>query len=77
MTNVTRCKFTCTSKTIQGAGENQSVSFAFSPVTTGSEENKEFWKWTPGGKLEFNCLNKNVDFEIGQDYYLDISLAPK
>jgi hypothetical protein len=71
----TRCKFQCVSKTITGAGENQTNQFVFTPVTGGSDENKSFWKWTPSGKLEFNCLNKEVDFEIGKSYYLDISPA--
>lgn len=72
---ITRCKFACVSKTISGAGENQTNTFVFTPVTGGNDENKSFWKWTPSGKLEFNCLNPNVDFEIGKDYYLDITLA--
>lgn len=71
-----RCKFTCISKTISGFGENQTNTFVFTPVTSsGNDENKSFWRWRPAGKLEFNCLNPNVDFEIGKDYYLDLSLA--
>lgn len=70
---MTRAKFLCVSKTIQGAGENQQNSFTFTPVTGGSDENKSYWKWTPSGKLEFNCLNPAVDFEPGKEYYLDIS----
>jgi hypothetical protein len=74
---MTRCKFTCTSKTITGSGENQTNSFVFSAVTSnGTDENKKFWKYTPSGQLKFDCLNKEVDFEIGKDYYLDISVVP-
>jgi hypothetical protein len=70
-----RCKFTCVSKTISGVGENQTNTFVFTPVLSGAGENREFWKWTPSGKLEFACLNPAVNFEIGKDYYLDLSLA--
>lgn len=71
----TRCKFTCQSKTITSSGENQTNTFEFVPVTGNSEENKQFWKWTPSGSFKLGCVNKNVDFEIGKDYYIDISEA--
>lgn len=71
----TRCKFICVSKTITGAGENQTNAFVFTPVTNASPEDKSFWKWTPSGKLEFACTNPSVDFEPGKTYYLDLSEA--
>lgn len=47
-------------------------------VTSGSEENKSFWKYTPSGKLEMN-MNAGTtaadQFEPGQEYYLDFTLA--
>lgn len=27
------------------------------PVISGSEENKEFYKWTPAGEIKLQCLN--------------------
>lgn len=72
---MTRCKFKCISKTISGDGENRSNRFEFTPVTDGTPEDKQFWKWTPSGRLEFSCLNPNVDFEIGKTYYLDLTLS--
>jgi hypothetical protein len=71
----TRCKFTCQSKTLRGSGENAQVEYEFTPVTGGTPEDKSFWKWTPSGKLNFACLNPNVNFEPGKTYYLDISEA--
>lgn len=54
------------------------VSVLLQPVTSGSEENKDFWKYTPSGKLEMS-MNAGVPaadaFEPGQEYYLDFSLA--
>lgn len=47
------------------------------PVITGSEENKEFFKWTPSGEVRLQCLNPNASkqFEIGKEYYVDFSAA--
>lgn len=72
---MTRCKFTCVSVTIRGLGENSQKEFEFAPVTSGSDENKSFWKWTPSGSLKFSCLNPSVNFEIGREYYLELSLV--
>ena len=66
----TRCKFRCETKT-EHNGDMKSYTFA--AVTNGSDENKDFWKWTPSGKLEFQCLNSNVNFIPGKEYYLDIT----
>lgn len=71
----TRCKFMCISKTMRGTGESAHNSFEFAPVVDGSAEDKSFWKWTPSGKLEFQCTNPDVDFEPGKAYFLDISEA--
>jgi len=48
-----------------------------SPVTTGSDENKAFWKWTPSGKLQLSVLNKDVVDQLkpGAEFYIDITLA--
>jgi hypothetical protein len=66
----TRCKFKCESVTDHG--ESKSVNMT--AVTYGPEaEDKEFWKWTPSGTFEINCLNPKVMFVPGKTYYLDIS----
>jgi hypothetical protein len=46
-----------------------------SAVTDGSEENKSFWQYTPVGNFSMSCVNPNVNFEQGKEYYLDISIA--
>lgn len=50
------------------------------PVTTGSEENKSFWKYTPTGKLEM-FMNEGVEaadsFQVHQEYYIDFTLVSK
>jgi len=47
------------------------------PVTSGSEENKNFWKYTPDGRLEMWVDNDAAfkQFEVGKEYYLDITAA--
>ena len=49
----------------------------FTPVYSSKpeSENKRFWDATPSGKLEFGTI-REMPFEIGKEYYLDISPAP-
>jgi hypothetical protein len=44
------------------------------PVTSGSEENKQFFEATPAGKLEISTLREDF-FEPGKEYYLDFTPA--
>lgn len=70
---MTRCKFKCESvlNTVDGA------TIKLSPVTSGSEENKKFFKYTPFGEFNFGTVNSEVatQFIPGKEYYIDISLA--
>jgi hypothetical protein len=75
MGNTIRCRFQCIQADMGHAPENNNY-FRFEPKADGSPENKEFWKWTPGGGLNFSCTNPNVKFEVGKDYYLDLTEAP-
>lgn len=46
------------------------------PVTSGSEENKSFWEYTPSGKIELSISGKSqAVFEVGKAYYVDFSEA--
>ena len=68
-----RCKVVCSLKIPYENGSQLS----FSPVYSGSEENKEFFKYTPGGMVYFNVLNEAAaaNFEVGKEYYVDFSPA--
>ncbi len=68
-----RCKVACTAK----IPSNEGVYLNFCPVYTGSEENKQFFKYTPGGVVQFNIVNSETadKFEIGKEYYVDFSPA--
>lgn len=47
----------------------------FYPVSSGSEENKTFWKYTPSGKLEFQTVNDEAVqmLDLGKEYYIIIT----
>ncbi len=66
-----RCKFSCMNKVDNPDG----VEVTFAPVTSGSEENEKFFKYTPWGELKFGTINKAAadQFEIGAEYYLDLT----
>lgn len=56
---------------------NQSTSVVMYPVTSGSDENKAFFKASPSGKFEINIINQAAadQLEIGKSYYIDITPA--
>lgn len=68
---MTRCKFKCESITTFENG----VSVKMYPVHSGSEENKSFYQYTPGGSLDLQVLNPEAAkmFQPGKEYYIDIS----
>lgn len=49
----------------------------FQPVCTGSKENEEFWKYTPGGSIYMHIDNESAleQFEVGKEYYVDFTEA--
>jgi len=69
-----RAKFVCDKITDYPDQEQKNVSFY--PVTTGSEENKSFAKYTPGGSANL-CISYETEaanaFEEGKEYYLDFT----
>lgn len=74
MDKMVRCKFECTTKSEELDG---SASVTFNAVCDGSEENKTFFKYTPGGYLSFSTINPVAakQIEQGKEYYIDISPA--
>lgn len=48
------------------------------PVCRG-EENKEWSKWTPSGRLEMGVLNETAakEFIVGEEYYIDFTHVAK
>jgi hypothetical protein len=70
-----RAKFTCTRN--EPTGTDNSAQLAFEPVYDGSEENREFFKWTPGGQIKLGVVNQAAAamFVVGQEYYVDFTPA--
>lgn len=64
-----RCKVVCNAK----VPYEDSVYLYFSVVYTGSEENKQFFKYTPGGQINLNVVSKATcdKYEVGKEYYID------
>ncbi len=76
MSKKVRAKFVCTGITDYPANENKSVTF--SPVIDGSDENKSFSKYTPGGQIQLSIsyeTEASEVFEEGKEYYVDFSPA--
>lgn len=69
-----RAKFVC--EEIE-AGDDGSGDVKLSAVVSGSEENRNFFKWTPSGTLRMGTCNAEAlsQFELGKDYYIDITPA--
>ena len=47
------------------------------PVTSGSDENKQFYRWTPGGSIHLATINPEAaaQFEPGKEFYIDFTPA--
>jgi hypothetical protein len=69
-----RCKMTVQTVSRDNDG---GASIVLLPVTSGSDENKQFWKYTPSGRLELQVLNHSAVEGVaeGQSYYVDLTLA--
>lgn len=66
-----RCKFKCDSKTETTSG----FEIKMTPVTCGSKENEEFFKYTPYGELKIGTINVEASkvFTPGKEYFINIS----
>lgn len=75
-----RCKFICSSaKKYSGwrndlAKQDYLGEYEFSPVSTGSEENKKFFQSTPSGSFRIGGTLPDL-FVAGKEYYFDITEA--
>lgn len=72
-----RCKFKCTSsRKYQGWNGDGKFFYEYemNAVSSGSDENKEFFASTPSGSLKVSAVASDL-FEPGQEYYLDITKA--
>lgn len=56
---------------------NKCGKVVLNPVTGGSDENREFWKYTPAGKLELVIDNPEAfaQFEKMGEFYVTLEKA--
>lgn len=47
------------------------------PVSGGSEENKQFFRWSPAGSIDLGTVNPAVvaQMHIGDEFYVDFTPA--
>ena len=67
-----RCKFRVNEKSPNG-------NISLYPVYGESEENKQFFKSTPGGSISFWTTNVAAadEFNLGDEFYVDFTKATK
>lgn len=73
----TRAKFSCKEiKSVGMASEGgENYQIIFEPVYSGSEENREFFRYTPSGQIRLGVVSPSTagQFEVGHDYYVDFT----
>lgn len=79
-----RAKFKCTSVLKQLWGTNNletgkweqkpAFTYRFQVVSSGSDENKQFFASSPSGSIELQALREDL-FELDKEYYLDFTPA--
>lgn len=62
--------------------QTKMATIKMSPVSANNDpnhENSKFWSASPGGSFIMNCVNAAATEQlvIGEEYYFDISPAPK
>lgn len=68
-----RCKFSVSYK--KPEGEDGAAHIYLAPVYSGSEENKEFFRLTPGGVIQLSTVNPAAaaQFVQGKECYVDFT----
>lgn len=74
-----RAKFYVTGVEPNGATkeEDKGATVTLFPVTGGSAENENFYKWTPCGNIILSTINKAAadQFKVGMEFYVDFTPA--
>lgn len=71
----TRAKFSCVE--IKEFDSDCRATIKLTPVYSGSEENRQFYAWTPTGSIILGVLSADHGFKCGYDYYVDFTQAPE
>lgn len=72
-----RAKFKVQSIEKTGEGDSSGATITLWPVVSGSEENEQFFKYTPAGSIVLSTINPGAaeQFEVGGEYYVDFLQA--
>lgn len=72
-----RAKFKVNAKEQTMSGTEVMTTIKMNPVYSGSEENKNFYKYTPSGELRLGVLKDEVGkfFELDKEYYVEFTPA--
>lgn len=56
---------------------NEAGNVILRPVVGGSNENDQYYKYTPGGECRLSILNEAAakQFEVGKEYYVTFEQA--
>ena len=70
-----RAKFSC----VKIEPTNDTWAITLKPVLSGSAENRNFFKWTPGGEIVLQVVGSDTagQMTVGHDYYVDFTEAPE
>lgn len=73
-----KCYVASKSENVHNPGGERIGSVALVPVTSGSAENAQFYRWTPSGRLEFQSVNQRAldALPLGAEVYVDLSVIP-
>jgi hypothetical protein len=74
---VVRAKFVVQMGSKVAADDGNGARVKLLPVTSGSAENAEFYRLTPGGEITLSTINQTAldQFEEGKEYYVDFTKA--
>ena len=67
-----RCKFKCEMNELLGDTSRIKLTPVFADE---NQENKVFFKYTPGGSIDLQVVNPDAakQFEVGKEYYIDFT----
>jgi hypothetical protein len=73
-----RSKFVCSEiSNSSGSTDENGKTIKLGAVIAGSDENNEFFRWTPSGSISLTCVSVEASkqFEVGKEYYVDFTPA--
>lgn len=72
-----RAKFKVDSVLSTFVGKDRGYIVSLTPVVSGSEENSQFYKYTPSGSITLSTINafSAQEFQAGGEFYVEFTNA--